>query len=248
MDAPWPRADRRLHALEVERAPARAHVLVGPDEVARCRRVHRSAWPRGRRDRPRVRHAATADAHHAAADRRRRQRASTASASIATAEHQQREAAAQMLEQPRAARAVDRRIGGGRARHHRARPKSSRRRACSAPSREHGRHREAAAVDERARKRWRRASCQHRVAKRPRDRALRRDEVGGARGVAKVLVGRGHALAVVACRAALGRAPARRTSASFQPRLSASCTPLFAPRAPNGLTRCAASPAKSKRP
>ncbi len=40
----------------------------------------------------------------------------------------------------------------------------------------------------------------------------------------------------------------RSTISSFQTRLSASCMPLFAPRAPKGLTRCAASPANSTRP
>ena len=38
------------------------------------------------------------------------------------------------------------------------------------------------------------------------------------------------------------------TSASFQARLSASWTPELAPRAPNGETPCAASPANSTRP
>ena len=42
---------------------------------------------------------------------------------------------------------------------------------------------------------------------------------------------------------ARGACPAS-TAASFQARLSVSCTPLLNPRAPKGETRCAESPAK----
>ncbi|HEU4412156.1 MAG TPA: hypothetical protein VFS43_43340 [Polyangiaceae bacterium] len=45
-----------------------------------------------------------------------------------------------------------------------------------------------------------------------------------------------------------GAASPRTASASFQPRLKASCTPVFMPCPPSGLWMCAASPASSTRP
>ena len=69
------------------------------------------------------------------------------------------------------------------------------------------------------------------------DRALGRDEVGGARRVADVLVGGRDALARRRCRAARRARGRAAPASSFQTRLSASCTPLFAPRAPNGDTQ-----------
>ena len=89
---------------------------------------------------------------------------------------------------------------------------------------------------------------QHRVAEGLRDLALRRDEVGGARAVEDVLVGGDRRVRRRSCRAG-GRVPcACSTSRIFHARLSASCTPELAPRAPNGDTPWAASPANSTRP
>jgi hypothetical protein len=96
-------------------------------------------------------------------------------------------------------------------------------------------------------KAWRLVSVQHRVAEQAAHLALGRDEVGRARGVADVLVGRVFALARVAVEQRIGRV-ALSTAASFHARLSASCTPELAPRAPKGDTPCAESPANSTRP
>ena len=86
-----------------------------------------------------------------------------------------------------------------------------------------------------------------RLAEDAADRALRRDEVGRAGGVADVLVGGRDALGIVAVEQRRRRHPAS-TRSSFHARLSASSRPELAPRAPNGETWCAASPAKITRP
>src|SRR4029453_7327938 len=68
--------------------------------------------------------------------------------------------------------------------------------------------RQPARVDQSARERLGLGQRQYGVAKHPARRALRRDEVGGARGVDEVLVGGGDALRVVA-----GEQPPGRQSA-----------------------------------
>ena len=65
---------------------------------------------------------------------------------------------------------------------------------------------------------------------------MRRDEIGRAGRVADILVGRLHALDVVALDQALAAPAPASTAASFQARFSASWMPELAPRAPNGET------------
>lgn len=110
-----------------------------------------------------------------------------------------------------------------------------------------GRHRQAAAVDQRARERMLARQVEHGVAEGAADFALGRDEVGRARRIQDVLVGGVFAFGGVAVDQRFGAWPAS-TSFSFQARFSASCTPLLAPRAPNGETRWAESPANTTRP
>ncbi len=110
------------------------------------------------------------------------------------------------------------------------------------------RRRQTTAVDQRAREGLCTRQLEHGIAQAQRTAALWRDEVGGARGVADVVVGRDRRVPRGRCPAsAMGASPSS-TALSFQPRLSQSCTPVLAPRAPKGETWCAASPLKITRP
>ena len=159
-------------------------------------------------------------------------------------EQEQGQARDQLVEQPAGGTSLfERRVGSGRPRPEAAREaipigRVERREV------EPGRGRETAAVDHPASKGVILGERQHGVAIGAARLVPGRDELGRAGRVADVLVGRGPRSSVVALEQR-GRAPGRAsTSASFQARLSVSCTPLLKPRAPNGETRWAASPAK----
>src|SRR6185312_6813642 len=85
------------------------------------------------------------------------------------------------------------------------------------------------------------------IAEPARGLELGRDEVGAAGRLADVLLRRRTTLVAIGVEQAGGDLPAT-TRASFQARLSASATAALPPRAPNGETTCAASPAKITRP
>ena len=207
--------DRRAHGVEIERAPARADVLVGPEQVAACRaRVVALARPG-----PSTSAIAIGVGRGAvAADLHARGRGSAIARSAARrvrrdgiAEREQRERAAQVIEQPVAAGTASTGASAAGAPGTIA-PREARRASgvLSGDVGEHRGHRQAAAVDEPARERVPPRERQHRVAERARHRALRRDEVGRARRVADVLVGRRDRARRRSCRAARsGAVPAQ---------------------------------------
>ncbi len=126
-------------------------------------------------------------------------------------EHQRGKAVAQMRQQPALALPLvadhaHRCIGADRAGHHRAGERRAVRRV-QRRRRQHGRRRQPAAVDQLARERMLTGEPQHAVAKHAAGGALRRDEIGRARRMQDVLVGRVFALAGIGVEQRVGRPP-----------------------------------------